>query len=177
MIYLERFTFPDDEREFDYILGVKRKCYTSFYPFKVLSARGLKRLDFESVTILYGGNGSGKSTALHVIAKKAGLTPGAPFNRTSFFDDYVDLCGMKAFLTHGHRYAVRSGRLDTLLYAAECSGAQIVMFGHTHRAGFDNIGGMFVLNPGTAGQGLNRTWAKLELGPTGEIHCEICEIK
>lgn len=89
----------------------------------------------------------------------------------------IDLCGMKAFLTHGHRYAVRSGRLDTLLYAAECSGAQIVMFGHTHRAGYDNIGGMFVLNPGTAGQGLNRTWAKLELGPTGEIHCEICKIK
>ncbi len=40
-----------------------------------------------------------------------------------------------------------------------------------------SIGGMFVLNPGTAGQGLNRTWAKLELGSTGEIHCEICKIK
>ena len=96
MIYLERFTFPDDGREFDYILGVKLKCYTSFYPFKVLSARGLKRLDFEPVTILYGGNGSGKSTALHVIAEKAGLARGAPFNRTSFFDDYVALCGMEA---------------------------------------------------------------------------------
>lgn len=96
MIYLERFTFPDDGREFDYILEIKRKCYTSFYPFKVLSSRGLKRLDFEPVTILYGGNGSGKSTALHVIAEKAGLTRGAPFNRTSFFDDYVDLCGMEA---------------------------------------------------------------------------------
>ena len=96
MIYLERFTFPDDGREFDYILEIKRKCYTSFYPFKVLSSRGLKRLDFEPVTILYGGNGSGKSTALHVIAEKAGLTRGAPFNRTNFFDDYVDLCGMEA---------------------------------------------------------------------------------
>ena len=36
----------------------------------------------------------------------------------------VDLGGMKAFLTHGHRYAVRSGRLDTLLY--ETAGMQIL---------------------------------------------------
>ena len=89
----------------------------------------------------------------------------------------ITLGGLKAFITHGHRYAVRGGRLDTLLYAAQCSGAQIVMFGHTHKAGFENIGGMFVLNPGTAGQGADRTWAKLELGETGEIHCEICNIK
>ena len=89
----------------------------------------------------------------------------------------ITLGGLKAFITHGHRYAVRGGRLDTLLYAAQCSGAQIVMFGHTHRAGFENIGGMFVLNPGTAGQGADRTWAKLELGETGEMHCEICNIK
>lgn len=120
MIYLERFTFPDDEREFDYILGVKRKCYTSFYPFKVLSARGLKRLDFEPVTILYGGNGSGKSTALHVIAKKAGLTPGAPFNRTSFFDDYVDLCGMKARpLPAGSRIITSDDVFDGMLTVRE----------------------------------------------------------
>lgn len=89
----------------------------------------------------------------------------------------INLGGIKAFITHGHRYAVRGGRLDTLLYAAECSGAQIAMFGHTHRAGFEQIEGIFVLNPGTAGQGAVRTWAKLELGKTGEIHCEICDIK
>ena len=68
------------------------------------------------------------------------------------------------------------GRLDTLLYAAQCCGAQIAMFGHTHRACFEQIEGIFVLNPGTAGQGKMRTWAKLEIGPTGEVHCEICDI-
>ena len=120
MIYLERFTFPDDEREFDYILGVKLKCYTSFYPFKVLSSRGLKRLDFEPVTILYGGNGSGKSTALHVIAEKAGLTRGAPFNRTSFFDDYVDLCGMQArAIPTGSRIITSDDVFDGMLTVRE----------------------------------------------------------
>ena len=88
----------------------------------------------------------------------------------------ITLGGIKAFITHGHRYAVRGGRLDTLLYAAQCCGAQIAMFGHTHRACFEQIEGIFVLNPGTAGQGKMRTWAKLEIGPTGEVHCEICDI-
>lgn len=78
-----------------------------------------------------------------------------------------------AFLTHGHRYAVRGGRLDVLLYAAQCCGAQIAMFGHTHRALFEQRGGIFVLNPGTAGL-MPRTWAKLEISDGGDIACEIC---
>ena len=95
MLYLESFTFPDDECETSYIMGVKRKCYASFYPFKILSRRRFERIDFEPVTILYGGNGTGKSTALHVIAEKAGLGREAPYNRTSFFEDYVGMCRME----------------------------------------------------------------------------------
>ena len=95
MIYLDSFAFPDDECETGYIMGVKRKCYASFYPFKILSRRRFERIDFEPVTILYGGNGTGKSTALHVIAEKAGLDREAPYNRTSFFKDYVGMCSME----------------------------------------------------------------------------------
>ena len=95
MLWLEAFTFPDDDREFDYLMGVKRKCYTSYYPFKILSRRRFERIDFEPVTILYGGNGTGKSTALHVIAEKARLERGAPFNSSCFMADYVALCGMQ----------------------------------------------------------------------------------
>ena len=94
VLYLESFTFPDDDREFDYLLGVKRKCYTSYYPFKILSRRRFERIDFEPVTILYGGNGTGKSTALHVIAERARLQRGAPFNSSCFFSDYAAMCGM-----------------------------------------------------------------------------------
>ncbi|MGN0775576.1 MAG: AAA family ATPase [Candidatus Ventricola sp.] len=95
MLYLESFTFPDDERETSYIMGEKHTCYASFYPFKILSRRRFERIDFEPVTILYGGNGTGKSTALHVIAQKAQLSREAPYNRTSFFEDYVGMCRME----------------------------------------------------------------------------------
>ena len=92
MLYLESFSFPGAEQESFAVGGIWETCYTSFYPFGILSRRQFSRIDFEPVTILYGGNGTGKSTALHVIAEKAGLEREAPYNRTAFFDDYVRMC-------------------------------------------------------------------------------------
>lgn len=92
MIYLESITFPSAEREFDFFLGQKRTCYDSYYPFRILSKHQLNRLDFEPVTILYGGNGSGKTTALNVIAEKLSLARDSVYNRSNFFPDYVNWC-------------------------------------------------------------------------------------
>lgn len=92
MLYLSQFSFPDVEKEYDFIMGLKRTCYDTVYPFQILSRHQLKRLDFEPVTILYGGNGSGKTTALNVIAEKMGLARQARYNRSSFYEDYLDLC-------------------------------------------------------------------------------------
>jgi Predicted ATPase len=92
MVYLNYFTFPNEDMEFDFFMGVKRTCYDSFYPFKVLSQHGLRRIDFEPITILYGGNGSGKSTALNVIAEKIGVSRDSIYNKSNFFPDYVNMC-------------------------------------------------------------------------------------
>ncbi|MGF7141592.1 putative ATPase [Anaerotaenia torta] len=75
-------------------MSIQRTCYDSFYPFRILSKNDLDRLDFDTVTILYGGNGSGKSTALNVIAEKAGLRRDSVYNKSNFFPDYVKMCGM-----------------------------------------------------------------------------------
>jgi len=92
MIYLSQFSFPDIEDEYDFTMGVKRTCYDSFYPFLIVSRNHLTMLDFEPVTILYGGNGSGKTTALNVIAEKLGLLRDTLYNRTNFFEDYTRMC-------------------------------------------------------------------------------------
>ena len=42
MIYLEYFTFPDSDREFDFFVKQKRTCYDSFYPFQILSRHHLQ---------------------------------------------------------------------------------------------------------------------------------------
>lgn len=92
MIYLNAFIFPDEDMEFDFILEEKRTCYDSFYPFKVLSQNCFERIDFEPITILYGGNGSGKSTALNVIAEKIEADRESIYNKSNFYPDYVKLC-------------------------------------------------------------------------------------
>ncbi len=92
MLYLSHFFFPDGEREFDFFLAQKRTCHDSFYPFQVLSKHHLTQLDFEPITILYGGNGSGKTTAINVIAEALHLERDTRYNRSNFFENYVRLC-------------------------------------------------------------------------------------
>ncbi len=50
------------------------------------------QLDFEPITILYGGNGSGKTTALNVMAEKFKLKRASAFNQSNFIGDYLELC-------------------------------------------------------------------------------------
>ena len=93
MIYLSHFQFPHIEEEYTFLIkDVKRTCYDSFYPFKTISLHGLEMLDFEPITILYGGNGSGKTTVLNVIAEKLRITRDSLYNRSSFFEDYTKMC-------------------------------------------------------------------------------------
>lgn len=92
MLYLERFAFPGEDAEFQFFLKQKRTCYDSYYPFQVLTRHSLDSLSFEPVTILYGGNGCGKTTAVNVIAEALGVERDARFNRSSFFGDYLERC-------------------------------------------------------------------------------------
>ncbi len=94
-IYLLHFEFPDREREYDFIMSQKRTCYDTYYPFQIISKHNLRMLDFEPVTILYGGNGSGKTTVLNVIAEKLGLNRDTIYNRSNFFEAYTSLCSFK----------------------------------------------------------------------------------
>lgn len=95
MVYLSHFEFPDIEREYDFIFRQKRTCYDTYYPFQILSRHRFCMIDFEPVTILYGGNGSGKTTALNVIAEKLGLQRETLYNRSNFFEDYIQMCDFR----------------------------------------------------------------------------------
>lgn len=95
MVYLTHFSFPSLEEEYTFHFQLKRTCYDTLYPFGILSKRHLECLDFDPVTILYGGNGSGKTTALNVMAEKLGLPRDTPYNRSNFFEDYTDRCGFQ----------------------------------------------------------------------------------
>ncbi len=97
MIYLKRFNFTSDFEEDMYLDGIKMNCYDSYYPFMILPKKGISSLELDNITILYGGNGSGKSTILNIIAEKIGADRIAPFNRTCFYDDYLKYCEAEFF--------------------------------------------------------------------------------
>lgn len=98
MVYLREFQLPTEEREARFLAGSrenKRTCYGSRYPFGVFLSRTVPPLKLGEVTILCGGNGSGKTTILNLMGEKLGLGRKAVFNRSSFFEDYLDLCDVE----------------------------------------------------------------------------------
>ncbi len=89
----------------------------------------------------------------------------------------VQLGPVKAFLTHGHIYHTDFGRVDSLVYAAQEAGASLVLFGHTHVPFHEDVGGVKVVNPGTAGKGRELTWALLEIFDNGGIGVSIKKLE
>lgn len=54
----------------------------------------------------------------------------------------------KAFMSHGHYYRVSLGP-ERIAEEGKSRGADIVMYGHTHKPLIEQIGGITVLNPGS----------------------------
>jgi putative phosphoesterase len=55
--------------------------------------------------------------------------------------------GLTFFVTHGHRYQVKTTPLP-IRYRAEEEGAQIACFGHSHYPFCEKAGGVLLINPG-----------------------------
>lgn len=73
--------------------------------------------------------------------------------------DFMDMCsdhlirefeGVRLFLTHGHRYGVKTSLLR-LTYAAMEAGADAALFGHTHCQMNREHDGITLFNPGACG--------------------------
>lgn len=56
--------------------------------------------------------------------------------------------GVLFFYTHGDAYGVKYGR-EELAEAAKARGADAALYGHTHTAACEEIGGVTVFNPGS----------------------------
>ncbi|MCL2404642.1 MAG: AAA family ATPase [Defluviitaleaceae bacterium] len=119
MTYINNITFPTSNMESDFICGITGTSYDTFYPFRVLSARdrGLQKIDFEPITILYGSNGSGKSTALNIIAETLEIKRESAFNKSNFYQDYIDMCKveMRGRLPQNSRIITSDDVFDYLL--------------------------------------------------------------
>ena len=92
MIYARRLTLPSEYAEIKVIENEKRTCFNTFYPFKIFPEKKLSEVDFDGITMFYGGNGSGKSTLINVIARKMNSVRYSEFNGAPLFDKFTEMC-------------------------------------------------------------------------------------
>ncbi len=87
--------------------------------------------------------------------------------------------GHHVFLTHGHTYMVALGE-ERLKRVAKEKGADIVMYGHTHRPSLTRDEGLLILNPGSIAYprqpGRRATYMVMELEKGKEAQVELCYV-
>ena len=64
--------------------------------------------------------------------------------------DFFEVAGKKIMMLHGHQYGVKYGT-EKIVNMACCAGADILLFGHTHRPLHVDVNGLLVINPGSLG--------------------------
>ena len=84
--------------------------------------------------------------------------------------------GVRIFFAHGHRHNVKLN-MDSFCNSVCFSGAALGLYGHTHRARWNRIGGMEILNPGSIGDYLHPTFAVVETTGNGAFSCHIYDLK
>lgn len=78
-----------------------------------------------------------------IIRVKGNCDLGSPLPETSF----DNIGGFKFYITHGYRQSVKSG-LNLILGDALKNERNVVLFGHTHEAFYDERHGVYLFNPG-----------------------------
>lgn len=76
--------------------------------------------------------------------------PGNCDGEHGFLERILEVEGKRILLCHGHTRNVKAGLLN-LEMAAQEQNADMVLFGHTHRAFYDRHNGQILLNPGSIG--------------------------
>lgn len=91
MVYLKEFNLLSEEFENSILINERRNYFHNQYPFRIFTDKKLEKIDFTNITILYGSNGSGKSTILNIIAEKLNAK-GLNFTGGEMFQTYVNHC-------------------------------------------------------------------------------------
>lgn len=92
MLYLKSFSLLSAKEENTLLLNDPRNIYNSPYPLNMFHTRQFEQINFENITIFYGGNGSGKTTLLNIIAEKINANRKNKIDKGNYFKLYADNC-------------------------------------------------------------------------------------
>ena len=110
----------------------------------------IKSLLLENDLVVHLGDGAGDMRAfMREQPEKVYLCAG----NCDFFSPYptegeIEIERVKIFYCHGHKYQVKS-TLAYLAQEAKARGAQIALYGHTHRPLVTTLDGITLINPGS----------------------------
>ena len=88
--------------------------------------------------------------------------------------EIFELGGVRFFIAHGHRYNVKISKIS-FLNACHFSGANIGLYGHTHRALVETAEDLTIMNPGSCGTGPFPTYGQIFI-ENGKFTCKIAQI-
>lgn len=92
MIYLKNFDLLSEIQEHNLNYEEQRNIFNNYYPIGIFSSKKLLHINFDNITIFYGGNGSGKTTLLEIISDKLGSLKKSVRDKGAFFNLYVKEC-------------------------------------------------------------------------------------
>ncbi|MBE6055049.1 MAG: metallophosphoesterase [Clostridium sartagoforme] len=81
----------------------------------------------------------------------------------------IEVMGTKIFVTHGNMYNVKY-EYNTIFYKTKEIGADIVLFGHSHKALINKHDGIIMMNPGSITLpygGMKKTMGFIEIDENG----------
>lgn len=94
-----------------------------------------------------------------------------PVDTPEILTEYEEI---KILMMHGHTRHVKAGTMSAICAARE-TGAQILLFGHTHRPLVDYDGTLWVMNPGSIGRGSPCTYGVITIAD-GKVDCATHQI-
>jgi len=87
MVYLKKFTLLDEIQEHNIEFNEERRnIFNNYYPLHLFSSKSFKEINFDKITIFYGGNGSGKTTLINMISQKLNASRKSPIDKGSYFE-------------------------------------------------------------------------------------------
>ena len=118
------------------------------------------------------------------IAKAAGCPVEMVAGNNDFFSDLpsektLQIGKYHVMITHGHRYYIGMGN-EMLKQEAVAQGADIVMYGHTHRPAYSDEDGLITLNPGSISYprqaGREPSYMIMEIDENGAVNVQLMHV-